>query len=934
MTPSLLAHQRTYGAIELVSDGAGGRPSTWRITEIEPHVAIRLKQVFPRIQKTAKPPFVLTGGPQLDADLQWFLSRYPMRIADTQASRMGERRTLFELGQAELGAILSPAWQPPATVGFREGTSPYGYQVQAAELAQRTGRLLLMDEPGLGKTVSAIATIVGDRKLPALVVPQTHLPGQWAEKLAEFTELRVHIVKQTTPYELPPADVVICPYSKLAGWIDYAETAGFRAVVFDEIQELRAGAGTAKGAAARAFARQAELVLGLSGTPIYNYGEEIWRICDFLEEGCLGDWWDFVREWCAPGPGGKWIVRDPAALGTFLRENHLALRRTRLDVGHERLFPNTIVQSIETDAEALEDEAALMASLARQVISGTFTERGQAAREFDMRLRQATGIAKAKHVAAFVKILLRAGRPVLLCGWHRECFARGTPVLMADGAIKPVETVRPGDLVMGPDSMPRTVKSLIKGSGQLYRVTPNKGDAWVCSENHILALRKQRKSDPVFMTVKQFLGLSPRMQRDHALFRAGAIDFRTLPVLEPWLVGYWLGNGDSALQDLRVACDDAEPSSEIGTIALRHGLKVSRYAAPGVTGGSSCRHLVISSGKPGHRTANTLLRHFCSLGLKRHKHIPQAYKCAPHNDRRELLAGLIDSDGYVYPAGNSAGTAEFVNKNERLARDVAFVARSLGLAASVTCEDKATPFNSKGARYWRVTISGDLTQIPMRVGRKAPPQRAGQKNVLHTGFRIDAVERDEFFGFEVGSDHLFLLGDFTVVHNCYDIWQRELADWQPALYTGTESAAQKAKTKDAFVSGATNLMIMSLRSGAGLDGLQKRCSTIVFGELDWSPKVHEQCTARLDRPGQTAQVDAIYLVSEDGCDPAIMRVLGLKSSQSHGIVDPLTAPGEQNADATRIRQLAELYLANAPAAAVAAPRPPIPDLQPAQASLF
>ncbi|ADJ24805.1 SNF2-related protein [Hyphomicrobium denitrificans ATCC 51888] len=583
MTAPLLAHNRTYGAIEWNGKG-------WAITSIEPHVAIRLKQVFARINKTAKPPFVLTGGPQLDADLKWFMDRYPLRISADDAERMGGRKMLFETQQTELGAILAPNWMPPASVGFRGNMRPYSYQVQAAELVRRTGRLLLMDEMGLGKTVSAIAAIVAPDYLPALVVPQTHLPGQWAEKIGEFTELRTHIVKRTTPYQLPPVDVVICPYSKLAGWIDYAETAGFKSVVFDEIQELRSGSTTAKGAAAQAFARLAQLVLGLSGTPIYNYGEEIWRICDFLEEGCLGDWWDFIREWCKPGPGGKWLVKDTEALGTFLRESHLALRRTRTDVGHERKFANTIIHTISYDEKPLEDRAAQMAQLARQVISGSFTERGQAAREFDMMMRHDTGVAKAKHVAAFVRFLLEAKQPVLLCGWHRDV---------------------------------------------------------------------------------------------------------------------------------------------------------------------------------------------------------------------------------------------------------------------------------------------------------------------------------------------------------YDIWMDELSEFNPVLYTGSESPRQKAKAVQMFMDGASNLLIMSLRSGAGLDGLQQRCRTIVFGELDWSGKVHEQCVARLDRPGQEHQVDAIYLVADGGSDPAVMGVIGLKNSQAAGIVDPLSEPKEQNSDGTRIRQLAELYLQGKShlAAPPAKPEPVcVPEDQ--QASMF
>lgn len=112
MTAPLLNHNRTYGTIE--HDGAA-----WRIVDIEPHVAIRLKQVFPRISKTARPPFVLTGGPQLDADLAWFLSRYPMRITDADAGRMAERKTLFEVGQLELGAIylVSEDGSDPAIMG-------------------------------------------------------------------------------------------------------------------------------------------------------------------------------------------------------------------------------------------------------------------------------------------------------------------------------------------------------------------------------------------------------------------------------------------------------------------------------------------------------------------------------------------------------------------------------------------------------------------------------------------------------------------------------------------------------------------------------------------------------------------------------------------------------------------------------------------------
>ena len=73
-----------------------------------------------------------------------------------------------------------------------------------------------------------------------------------------------------------------------------------------------------------------------------------------------------------------------------------------------------------------------------------------------------------------------------------------------------------------------------------------------------------------------------------------------------------------------------------------------------------------------------------------------------------------------------------------------------------------------------------------------------------------------------------------------------------------------------FVSGKNNLLIMTLRSAAGLDGLQARCSTMVFGELDWSPGIQHHWSGRLDREGQAQPVTTLFLVAEDGSNPPIV----------------------------------------------------------------
>jgi SNF2 family DNA or RNA helicase len=129
------------------------------------------------------------------------------------------------------------------------------------------------------------------------------------------------------------------------------------------------------------------------------------------------------------------------------------------------------------------------------------------------------------------------------------------------------------------------------------------------------------------------------------------------------------------------------------------------------------------------------------------------------------------------------------------------------------------------------------------------------------------------------------------------------------MYTGTESITQKENSKKAFTEGDAQVLIMSLRSGAGLDGLQGVAKTLCFGELDWSPGVHEQCIGRVHRDGQPGAVMAYFMVSDEGADPMIAEVLGLKRRQIEGVRTPQGELIERLAvDGDYIRRMAERYL--------------------------
>lgn len=145
----------------------------------------------------------------------------------------------------------------------------------------------------------------------------------------------------------------------------------------------------------------------------------------------------------------------------------------------------------------------------------------------------------------------------------------------------------------------------------------------------------------------------------------------------------------------------------------------------------------------------------------------------------------------------------------------------------------------------------------------------------------------------------------------YEILTAKLKDLNPVMYTGSESESQKAASKEKFINGESKIMLMSLRSGAGLDGLQHVCRTVVFAELDWSPGVHDQACGRVHRDGQKDPVMAYFLLSDYGSDPIMSDVLGVKRSQMEGIRDPhadIISIAQSADDGQGLKRLAESFL--------------------------
>ena len=405
--------RHTYGTLSY-----NRRSKCWTIRG-EPCVTELAKRLFPGCDGRGRGVARFTAHRRIIGDLNWLMLRYPLEIRESDRKRWEEsldeaREYAFRREQA----LSAPETAQPPEGSFSGTLLPFQQEGLGFMLASR--RCLLADEMGLGKTVQALSFLATTAAYPAILVVPPHLIRNWQREIERFLNpdgrLRVHVIKGLTSQPLPEADIYLIHYLLLRGWKDVLPEAGFKTAIFDEIQELRRN-GTGKYSAASLLSESCENVIGLSGTPIYNQGGEIWNVVNILDFHFLGDWESFSREWCYGY--NRAMVAKPELLGEHLRREGLMLRRLKSDVLGELAPKRRLVQEIDWDDQVYRE---LMKPVADQlkILRATDDPSKRAIIEdaICQQQRQATGVAKAPFVAAFVRALLDGGEKVLLMAHH------------------------------------------------------------------------------------------------------------------------------------------------------------------------------------------------------------------------------------------------------------------------------------------------------------------------------------------------------------------------------------------------------------------------------------------------------------------------------------------------------------------------------------
>ncbi|MDU4969439.1 MAG: DEAD/DEAH box helicase family protein [Atopobium minutum] len=365
------------------------------------------------------------------------------------------------------------------------------------------------------------------------------------------------------------------------------------------------------------------------------------------------------------------------------------------------------------------------------------------------------------------------GRRKTLLVLPTGCHARGQKVLLASGLTKAVEEIGLSDTLLGADGKPRKVLHLHHGKDDLYKITPIKGQPFIVNSQHMLSLvQTGLKGHPQYpsqiggkitdVTVSEYLTWSKNKKHTHKLYRSSAIEqFHENDgshiSIDPYFLGVLLGDGNIK-NSISITTMDKEIEQEIERQCEVYNMTVrTEKAGRANTFLLRCGYVGAKGGLLHQQLKELHLRGVGSAG----KFIPLVYKAAPLEKRLEILAGVIDTDG---SKAQCCGY-DFISKSRQLSEDVAFIARSAGLAAYVSKSIKTCQGGFVGT-YWRVSISGDCSIIPCRVKAKQCAKRKQKKSVLRTGFSVEHIGFGEYFGFTVDGDNRYLLDDFTVTHNC------------------------------------------------------------------------------------------------------------------------------------------------------------------------
>ncbi|PJC50667.1 MAG: DNA helicase [Nitrosopumilales archaeon CG_4_9_14_0_2_um_filter_34_16] len=286
-------------------------------------------------------------------------------------------------------------------------------------------------------TVQTLSYVSTEKQtFPVLVIAPLVTLNNWEREIQKFLKKKsrngrvvesespsVTIIRTGKSQELPPTDIYLINYELLFKRNNDLSKLGIKTIVCDEVHNLRSKT-TQKYKAVKKLAALSSVLyrIGLSGTPIYNRGSEIWPIIDIIKPGLLGSFKEFCEYFCYVNDKGKAIVLENkrASLRNELQK-HVMLRRKKSDVLKELKDKVRYKEVIAADTDYYLEELDKIwkkVEAEQKDADSEFSKSASYNRAIQSE-RQIAGIAKLPHVINFVKNIMEIEESVVVFCHHK-----------------------------------------------------------------------------------------------------------------------------------------------------------------------------------------------------------------------------------------------------------------------------------------------------------------------------------------------------------------------------------------------------------------------------------------------------------------------------------------------------------------------------------
>jgi SWI/SNF-related matrix-associated actin-dependent regulator 1 of chromatin subfamily A len=373
----------------------------------------------------------------------WMLSDSPMRLGERveltpehvnelKLATANRKGNVLVVSGGELRVLPEPFSRRMVASGWYRRVAQamrrplFNYQLEgAAWLASRFAESkggILADEAGLGKTAQSVAAVTAVAAFPCLLVCPATLRSNWQTEIAHSSRDLVVAQVEHEQGPMPSAHVIVVNYELLRAREVQLIQYRFRSMVVDEAHALKEPLPprTHRAAVATRLAAHIGRVALLTGTPMLNKPEELWRQLHIVDPAEWPSYADFRRLYCLPQPGEEDDEHEKPAEPTIYNEDDLRfridevmLRRTKSELLRE-LPPKRRI-SIPVELEHRDRAEYLIAE--KSVVQWLMGLGAEGLAESAKKAEALVKLTMLRHLAARGK--LRKAVPTFLAQWNR-----------------------------------------------------------------------------------------------------------------------------------------------------------------------------------------------------------------------------------------------------------------------------------------------------------------------------------------------------------------------------------------------------------------------------------------------------------------------------------------------------------------------------------